>query len=90
MIILSYDIADDRLRNHFSKYITKFGHRIQYSVYQIDNSNRVLDNIISYIQDILKRNLVKVTVYTFLSYPIRVKLLGWGMLKMRKKDLVIF
>lgn len=49
MIVLSYDIADDRLRAHFAKYITKFGHRIQYSVYQIDNSNTMLDNIISYI-----------------------------------------
>lgn len=46
MILLSYDISDDKLRNRFSKYISKFGHRIQYSVFEIDNSNRILENII--------------------------------------------
>lgn len=44
---MSYDIADDRLRTKFSKYLTRFGHRIQYSVFEIDNSERVLNNIIN-------------------------------------------
>ena len=46
MILLSYDISEDKLRTQFAKYISKFGHRIQYSVFEIDNSNRVLENII--------------------------------------------
>ena len=47
MIIVSYDISDDKLRTNFAKYLSKFGHRIQYSVFEIDNSIRILDNIIS-------------------------------------------
>lgn len=47
MIIVSYDISDDKLRTKFAKYLSKFGHRIQYSVFEIDNSTRILDNIIS-------------------------------------------
>ena len=47
MIIISYDIENDKLRNKFSKYIRKFGFRLQYSVYQIDNCDRILNNIIS-------------------------------------------
>ncbi len=47
MIIVSYDISDDKLRTNFAKYLSKFGHRIQYSVFEIDNSTRILDNIIS-------------------------------------------
>lgn len=46
MILLSYDISDDKLRRHFSKFIEKYGHRIQYSVYEIDNGTTVLNNII--------------------------------------------
>ena len=47
MIIVSYDISDDKLRTKFAKYLSKFGHWIQYSVFEIDNSTRILDNIIS-------------------------------------------
>lgn len=46
MVIISYDIKDDKLRTKFNKYIRKFGGRLQYSVYEIKNSDTVLDNII--------------------------------------------
>ena len=44
MIIVSYDISDDKLRTKFSKYLSRFGHRIQYSMFEIDNSERILNN----------------------------------------------
>ena len=51
MVIVSYDISDDKLRTKFSKYLSKFGHRLQYSVFEIDNSNRILDNIVTDIKN---------------------------------------
>jgi CRISPR-associated protein Cas2 len=51
MILISYDIKDDKLRTKFSKFILRFGHRIQYSVYEIDNSDRILNNIICDIEN---------------------------------------
>lgn len=51
MIIISYDIQDDKLRRKFSKYITKYGYRLQYSVYEIDNSAKILANIIADIKN---------------------------------------
>lgn len=51
MILISYDVSDDKLRTKFSKYITRFGHRVQYSVYEIDNSPKILDNIVADIED---------------------------------------
>lgn len=45
MIIISYDISNDKLRTQFSKFLSKFGHRIQYSVFEIENSKKLLDNI---------------------------------------------
>ena len=31
----------------FSRYIRKFGHMLQYSVYEIENSERILKNIVT-------------------------------------------
>ena len=42
MLLVSYDIADNKLRNKFAKFLKKFGHRLQYSVFEIDNSERFL------------------------------------------------
>jgi CRISPR-associated protein Cas2 len=47
MIIVSYDISDDKKRAKFNKYIRKFGHMLQYSVYEIENSDRILNNIVT-------------------------------------------
>jgi len=47
MIIISYDIANDKKRAKFNKYIRKFGHMLQYSVYEIENSERILNNIVT-------------------------------------------
>lgn len=55
MIVISYDISDDKFRNKFSKYLTRFGHRIQYSVFEIDNSDRILDNIVNDIDNRFKK-----------------------------------
>lgn len=51
MIIVSYDIADDKLRGRFAKMLTKNGAiRLQYSVYEINNTKRVIDNILILIE----------------------------------------
>ena len=51
MILISYDSSDDKKRARFNKYIRKFGHMLQYSVYEIENSNRILNNIITDINN---------------------------------------
>lgn len=52
MLIISYDISDDKLRNRFSKMLTKNGAiRLQYSVYEINNTNRILENLIIKIEN---------------------------------------
>ena len=50
MLIVSYDIENDKLRTKFSKFLEKYGYRLQYSVFQIKNSNRILNLIISEIK----------------------------------------
>ncbi len=51
MYIISYDISDDKLRTKFAKMLTKNGAiRLQYSVYEVNHSKRVLDNLILKIE----------------------------------------
>ena len=51
MIIISYDIADDKMRARFSKMLTKNGAvRLQYSVYEVRNNKRLVDNLIFKIE----------------------------------------
>ena len=50
MLIVTYDISDDKLRTKFSKFLEEFGYRLQYSVFKIKNSQRILDNIVTEIE----------------------------------------
>lgn len=46
MLIISYDIQDNKLRSKFSKTLTKNGAvRLQYSVYEVNNTERILNNL---------------------------------------------
>ena len=38
MLIVSYDISDDKLRGKFAKFLMSYAIRLQYSVYEIKNS----------------------------------------------------
>lgn len=51
MLVVSYDISDTKLRSRFSKLLTKNGAiRLQFSVYEINNTNRVLENLLLKIE----------------------------------------
>lgn len=41
-LIIAYDIAETSLRTRLSKFLQKYGTRLQFSVFQIANSPRVL------------------------------------------------
>lgn len=46
MLVVSYDISNDKLRRRFSKYLEKQGGiRLQYSVFEVNNTKRILDNL---------------------------------------------
>lgn len=55
MFIIAYDFANDKIRTKFSKFIQRFGRKIQYSVYEIKNSQRILQNILSEIELVYKK-----------------------------------
>lgn len=80
LIIISYDISNDKKRAKFNKYIKKFGHMLQYSVYEIENSERILNNIVTDLNNKwLKQFGQTDSVYIFnLSNSCRVEKYGYA------------
>ena len=90
MIIISYDIADDKTRTKFSKYLGRFGHRIQYSVFEIDNSNKLLDNIICDIENRFSKVFSEAdSVYVF-KLSTSCQVIRYGYAKHEEEDILIF
>ncbi len=56
MLVISYDISDDKLRTNFSKMLTKHGAiRLQFSVYEVNNTDRVLNNLMVMIEEMFAK-----------------------------------
>lgn len=89
MVLVSYDISNDKLRTRFSKYLERFGHRIQYSVFELDNSERLLNNIICDIENRYSKLFSEEdSVYIFkLSANCEVKRYGYA--KHEESDILI-
>jgi len=51
MLIVSYDIHNDKLRTKFWKVLKKYWRRIQYSVFEIKNSQRILNILIREVDE---------------------------------------
>ena len=50
MLIVSYDFENNAPRARFARFLKKFGRKLQYSVYEIRHSQRVLKNVLSEIE----------------------------------------
>lgn len=55
MLLISYDITNDKVRTKFAKFLSKFGFRLQYSVFEIHNSESVLKNIENEIKNVYEK-----------------------------------
>ena len=90
MMIISYDIADDKLRNRFAKMLTKNGAvRLQFSVYEVNNTSRVIDNIIVKIEEVFSKHFSgadSVVVFDIGSAKVR----KFGNAVHRDQDVVYF
>lgn len=55
VIIVTYDISNNKVRTRFSKFLEKYGVRVQFSVFEIQNSKRILDIVQSNIDQKFKK-----------------------------------
>lgn len=92
MIIVSYDFTDNKIRTKFSKFLSKYGRRMQYSVFTIKNSPRVLNNIMTEVEKTYKKKFKnKDSVVLFkVCVGCSPKVKRYGYAKHDEKDVVYF
>lgn len=89
MLIVSYDISDTKIRTRFSKFLKKYGRRLQYSVYEIKNSNRILKNVVAEIKKNFEKEFTK-SDSVFIFNINNKEILRFGYAKNEEEDLLIF
>ncbi|PIW96677.1 CRISPR-associated endonuclease Cas2 [Candidatus Kaiserbacteria bacterium CG_4_8_14_3_um_filter_38_9] len=92
MIMLSYDISNNKVRTKFSKFLKRFGRRVQCSVFEINNSQRVLQNILKEIELVYKKKFTGAdSVLIFqIGEADKRKIIRYGYAKNEESEIVIF
>lgn len=89
MILISYDIKSNKLRNKFSKYIKKFGYRLQYSVYEITNSKHILNNIMTEISNDFEKCFSQDDSVLIIQTSENCKITKFGYARNDESDIII-
>lgn len=90
MIILTYDIEDDKLRTQLSKFLLSYGRRLQYSVYEINNSQRILDIVMIEIKSKFEKKFSQGDSVMIFRLSKSCEILRFGYAKNEEDDLVMF
>ncbi len=92
MLLVLYDFKDDKVRGKFSRFLKKFGRKIQYSVYEIRNSDRVLQNILKEVELEYKKMFKKTDSIIIIQVceSCKKKIVYYGSAENEEKDVIIF
>lgn len=89
MLIVAYDISNDKLRTQFSKFLSKFGYRLQYSLFEIKNSKRILSVIEAEIRADFEPRFKETDSIIILNLSKQCKITKYGYAKNDDEDLII-
>lgn len=90
MIILTYDIQEDSLRTEFSKFILSYGRRLQYSVYEIKNSKRILELVQEEIKNRFEKRFNQGDSVLIFKITAENQILRFGYAKNEETDLLMY
>jgi len=90
MLIVSYDFTNDKTRARFARFLEKYGNRIQYSVWEVQDSERVLQNILTEVELKYKKNFTGAdSVYIFqICKGCKAKIKRYGYAKHGDSDFI--
>lgn len=92
MLLISYDFTENKVRAKFAKFLKKYGRKLQYSVYEIKNSPRILNIILNEIE--LKYKKLFTTADSILIFPIseadETKTIRYGYAAQEEQKVVMF
>lgn len=90
MFLVIYDIREDKLRAKFAKFLKQFGRRIQYSVFEIKNSQRILANIRAEIKIEYEKHFTQGDSVMILNIPDNAITDRFGYAANEESDLLFF
>lgn len=89
MLLVSYDISSNKLRTRFAKYLEKHGHRLQYSLFEIHNSDRILSNIQTKIKHDFEKRFSESDSIMIFELSATCKITRYGFARHQESDLII-
>lgn len=89
MLIVTYDIQSDKTRTKFAKFLSKFGYRLQYSVFEIKNSRRVLEIVQTELQSNFGKKFEQTDSVIIFDLSKQCKIHRFGYAKNDDEDLII-
>jgi len=89
MLLISYDISNTKLRTRFSKFLEKYGQRIQYSVFEIKNSERILKNIETHIKQDFEKKFTQSDSILIFHLCDKCTITRYGYAKNQESDILI-
>ena len=89
MVVVSYDISNDKLRTKFAKYLSRFGHRLQYSVFEINNSEKIVNNIVNDLKNKYKKSFSQEDSVIIFKLSSSCEVLRFGYAMNDEKDFII-
>lgn len=89
MFLIVYDIENDRLRTKFANFLKRFGRRVQLSVFEIENSNRILQNIQLEINNTFEKRFGQADSVLIFNIPDNACIAKYGYPLNEDTDLVI-
>ena len=90
MLLVIYDIESDKLRSKFSNFLKQFGRRLQYSVFEIQNSPRILANIRLELKHHYEKKFSQSDSVMIINIPNNAIIDRFGYAKNEESDLLLF
>lgn len=88
MVIVSYDISSNKIRAKFSRFLEKFGYRLQYSVFKLHNSDRILKVVCSHIEKVFGPKFCQSDSVIVFDLSKQCKTYSYGYAKNEEKEII--
>jgi len=79
LVMISYDVVDDKKRLKLMKYLKDYGDRVQKSVFECNLSPKIYEQVKSGVEEIVNKRKDRVRYYKICKGCIeKIEISGWG------------
>jgi len=90
LVMISYDVVDDKKRLKLMKYLKDYGDRVQKSVFECNLSPKIYEQVKSGVEEIVNKRKDRVRYYKICKGCIeKIEISGWGEVAEEEDFLVV-